>query len=104
MIAMEVGDQDGANRVRIDSEFAHGDHRGSATVHEEGSPLVPNMEASVEATAASEGIAGTQKLDFYTTLPSMRHKLRLATLPHTLWRRPREAALHSLCLADRGAY
>jgi hypothetical protein len=67
MIAVEVGDQDGANRVRVDSEFAHCDHRGSTTVHEKGSPPIPDVKASVEAPPASEGIAGTHKLDFHAT-------------------------------------
>jgi hypothetical protein len=65
MIAVRVGDQDGADRVWIDAEFSRGDHRRGAAVDEKGAHPILDAEARAEAAAAYEAIARTHKMDLH---------------------------------------
>src|SRR5579875_1799305 len=83
MIAMQMADQDGAQRVGIDAELADGDHRGRAAIHEKSTHPVAHMEAGVEAATAAKGIARPKKLHLHRKSPSSSPGAsRTIILPH----------------------
>src|SRR3546814_20003286 len=65
MVAMQMGDQDRVDRIRIDAELLHGDQRGGAAVDEETGGRAGHHEAGIEAAAAAESVAAAEKLKLH---------------------------------------
>ena len=63
MIAVEVGEKDAVDRVRVDVEAAKGYHRRGAAVHEESARGVTDEDAALEPAPAAEGIAAAEEPD-----------------------------------------
>jgi hypothetical protein len=61
MVAVQVGEEDGVAEQWVDSEPAHGDQRRRAAVEEEAARVRFHVDASLHATAASEGVTASQE-------------------------------------------
>src|SRR3546814_2375928 len=78
MVAMQMGDQDRVDRIRIDAELLHGDQRGGAAVDEEAGGRARHHEAGIEAAAAAESVAAAEKLKLHAR--SEEHTSELQSL------------------------
>src|SRR4029453_8894711 len=65
MVAVEMRDEDRADRVRIYFEFANSDHGRCTAVHEEGTFSIAYIKAGVETSAAAESVARSEKSQFH---------------------------------------
>ena len=70
MIAMEMGDQDGVDRVARDAEALEPNERGRAAIDQEIRALADHMEAGVELPARAERVAAADELQMHRGAPA----------------------------------
>lgn len=65
VIAVKMANKYSADRVRIDAEFAQGDHRRRAAIDQKRIGRAAHVEAGMEASTAAESVARSQKLHIH---------------------------------------
>ena len=85
VIRMQVRQDDGFNRVRIDTELAYRDHCRGAAIDEETRLAAIDQEAGVEASAGAERIARAEKLQSHRGTPIEGGEKTLRIMVHFEW-------------------
>jgi hypothetical protein len=63
VVAVEVAQDDGVDRARVEAGLLHGDQRRGAAVEEERAARPGEVEAGLEAAAAPEGVARAEEAE-----------------------------------------